>query len=66
MVTGRPAKKQKASVQSVSQPTSPVAQSSATLTSLPMIVRGSNPEVSQAVTVMEADMSVMEQVYDSR
>lgn len=64
MVNSTRAKKQKTSVQSMSQPTSPVTRSSATLNTLPVVVGGSNPEVSQAVRVMEAEMTVMEQLCD--
>jgi len=64
MVTGTRAKKQKPTTQSVSQPTSPVTQSSSALDSLPIVVGGSNPEVTEAVRVMEAEITVMEQLCD--
>jgi len=64
MVTGTRAKKVKTTAQSVSQPTSPVRETSATLDTLPVVVGGSNPEVGQAVRVMEAEISVMEQLCD--
>lgn len=64
MVTGTRSKKQKTTTQSVSQPTSPVAHSSATLDALPIVVSGSNPEVTEAVRVMEAEITVMEQLCD--
>lgn len=62
-MSGNQSKKPKEMVsQSLSQPTSPVAQSRSSLDTLPVVVGGSNPEVT--VRVMEAEIAALEQLSD--